>query len=210
MKRSLSASAINRLPNAIKELGEKEQSVFVLLRMKRDEVYIAINLEIPISEARELIHSVQTALAKSGSLDLVQDPVFYPIDHPVGDDDGDSGYFQLAGEQMEISDQVALDRFYQILERSICEMEKEDRRLLGLWFNKEMKAREILSFYKNIGIDISPKKPIVETETQDVFYAIEKNIQKLSKIVRSYLAEEGMEAITPTGLKAILDETGVL
>jgi len=43
---------------------------------------------------------------------------------------------------------------------------------------------------------------------QDVFYAVEKNIRNLLKIVRQNLKHDE-EDLSPSALKAILNETGV-
>lgn len=208
MDNLLSPSAKKRLPVAIQKLSEKEQVVFVMLRMRRDEAFIARELEISLAEAHEMTRTVQNTLIKSGALDLIQNPVFFPIDHPYKDDDETSRPIQLAGAEMDIADQVALERFYKILEESLNEMPKNDLRLLGLWFNKEMKAKEILNLYNNLGLPISSKKSINETREQDVFYELEKNIRKLLNFVRSNM-DIGDHDLTPSRLKAILEETGV-
>ncbi|VAX16390.1 hypothetical protein MNBD_NITROSPINAE02-34 [hydrothermal vent metagenome] len=204
----LSPSAIKRLPTAIRRLGEKERMAFVFLRMKRDESYIARELKITISQAREMIHLVQNTLVQSGALDMIQDPVFFPIDHPHGDSDGEERSFELPGANMDIADELFLDGFYKILSKSLDEMDTEGRRLMGLWFNKEMKAKAILIFYKNLGIPISSKKPIEKTTEQDVFYELEKNIRKLLVYVRSNVNDSEID-LTPAALRAILNETGV-
>lgn len=205
----LSASARKRLPAAIRELPEKEQAVFVLLRMKRDEVKIARELSVDIPEARRLIRNVQNALIKSGTLDLIQDPVFFPIDHPPDKGRGPAGgAFEPGSGEMEMDDRLALERFYKILEQSISELPKNERRLLRLWFNEDMRAKDILNFYKNIGAPISSGKSIHKTTERDVFYALGKNIRNLLDIVRTHIKQEDMD-ITPSILRAILEETGV-
>lgn len=205
----LSPSAKKRLPTAIKKLGEKEQLAFVYLRMKRDESYIARELKITVVQAREMIRLVQNTLVQNGSLDMIQDPIFFPIDHPRGDGDSEGRPFELPGKGMDVADELSLDWFYKILAGSLDKMDKEGRRLMGLWFNKEMKAKEIVIFYKNLGIPISSKKSIEETREQDVFYELEKNIRKLLGYVRSNISDDEIE-LTPAVLRAILDETGVL
>ncbi len=204
----LSPSAIKRLPTAIRKLGEKERLAFVFLRMKRDEIYIARELKITVSQAREMIHVVQNTLVQSGSLDMIQDPVFFPIDHPHGESDGEERSFELPGKGMDVADELILDRFYQILAKSLEKLDNDERRLLGLWFNKEMKAKAILLFYKNLGIPISSKKAIKKTVEQDVFYELEKNIRKLLGYVRSNINDSEID-LTPAALRAILNETGV-
>lgn len=203
----LSPSAKKRLPTAIKNLPEREQSVFVFLRMRRDDIFISRELEISFTDARNAIKNVQDALVKSGALDLIQDPVFYPIDPPL-QGDGTGNYFEPVSQEMSTESKLALEQFYGALSESLEEMPKNGRRLLGLWFNKEMTAKNILNFYKNLGLTISNGKDISKTTQKDVFYEIEKNIRKLTDIVRSNLDEKEM-VITPVALRSILDETGV-
>ncbi len=208
MDNLLSPSARKRLPVAIQKLSEKEQAVFVFLRMKRDGSFIAKEIDAPLPETQEMIKNVQNALVISGALDLVQNPVFYPIDQPAKEEDNPGRPFELPARDMDIVEQVALDRFYDILKKSLENMPKDGRHLLDLWFNKEMKAKEILNFYNNIGVNISSKKSINDTSAQDVFYELEKNIRKLLDIVRSNMNSEDI-GLTPSALRAILDETGV-
>jgi hypothetical protein len=78
---------------------------------------------------------------------------------------------------------------------------------LTLWFNRDLRAKDILSFYKNLGVLLMVGKPIADTSEQDVFYAIEKSVRNLLKSVRSNIKGGGMD-ITVSTLRAILDEMG--
>ncbi|VAX16704.1 hypothetical protein MNBD_NITROSPINAE01-525 [hydrothermal vent metagenome] len=203
----LSPSAKKRLPVAIKNLPETERAVFVFLRLRRDETFIARELKVSLETAHNAIKNVQDALVKSGALDLIQDPVFYPIDAPQ-DGNGAGIGFELESGDMPAESQIALERFYRVLAESLEKISKNGRRLLGLWFNKEMTAKDILRFYSNLGLPILSGKPISETTQKDVFHEIEKNIRKLADIVRSNYNEKET-AITPLALRSILEETGV-
>lgn len=206
-KELLSQSAKNRLPSAIKKLSEKEQAVFVFLRMRRDETFISREVEEPISNVRAMIQTVQTELVKAGALDLISNPVFFPIDHPCNDDDGGRS-FELPSNDIDPSERMALDSFYKALKISFSSLSNEQKRLLDLWFNKEMTAKEIFNFYKRLDLPFTSKKPIKSSTIQDVFYEIDKNMQKLLSLVRSNMGDSDI-ALTPKGLKAILSETGV-
>ena len=208
MNSFLSDSAKRRLPSAIQKLPEKEQAVFVFLRMRKDEHHIARELGVPFSEVPDLITAVQSALASTGALDLISDPVFYPIGHPTHPGDDDQRPLELSSNDIDIADRVALDQFYDILKKSIAQMPQEGRRLLGLWFNKGMSAKDILLFYNNIGSDISNNKSINDSTAQDVFYAVEKNIRILLDLVRNNMGEKENE-LTPALLKEVLKETGL-
>ena len=208
MAEFFSQSAYKRLPVAIQGLSEQERAAFIFLRMKRNDAFIAKELGITISEAKGIILNVQETLIKSGTLDLIKDPVFYQIDHPKENDQGDGRTFELPAQNMDIVDQISLDQFYRAIGESLDQLPKQSRRLMSLWFNKEMTAKDILSFYKKLGLPISDRKPIGETSEQDVFYALEKNIKKLLEIVRTHLNQEG-EELTHSALKTILNETGV-
>jgi len=208
MAEFFSDTAYKRLPAVIRSLPDKEREVFIMLRMRRAESFIASHLKISVSQTREMTGRVQEALIKSGSLDLIQDPVFYQLDHPRKDDQLDSRPFELAGHQMDVEDRLELTRFYTALEKSIGQLPKQSRRLLDLWYNKEMKAKEILNFYNKLGVCVKEGKPIKETTVQDVFYALEKNIKNLLAIVRTNLKQDGVE-LTRSALKDILNETGV-
>lgn len=208
MSKFLSPTSIKRLPAAIRKLPKMEQSVFVLLRMRRDEVRIARELDITVAEAREMIRSVQETLVKEGALDLVQDPVFFPIAHSESDGAEGETCYEPVEKGLGAEERLALDRFYKTLAESVEKMPKEGRRLLSLWFNNEMRAKDILNFYRNLGLPISSGKSMSETTEQDVFYAIEKNVRNLLEIVRSNMSEEDIK-LTPAGLRAILEETGI-
>ncbi|MDH5511056.1 MAG: hypothetical protein OEZ32_11995 [Nitrospinota bacterium] len=203
-----SSSSIKRLPVAIQGLPENERMTFVMLRMRRDKAFIARELGLGLDEAGMIIKTVQEALIKSGAIDMIQNPVFFQVDHAPENDDGPGKPFELSRDEMDMVDQLELDNFFRILRGSLEMMDKPGRRLLSLWFNKEMKAKDIVNFYKRLGIDITDSKPIEQSTEQDVFYALEKNIKKLLKIVRSNLGHKEME-LTPSSLKAILTETGV-
>lgn len=202
-----SETSFKRLPAAIRELPEKQRTAFILLRMRRGEDTIARDLGVSITEARDIIRQVQDTLVKTGSIDLIQDPVFFRIDHPR-DDEGPGRPIELHRNEMDMADQVALDQFFRTLRKSVGQLPPESRRLLSLWYNKEMRAKDILNFYKRLNIPLSDRKLIGQTTEQDVFYALEKNLKKLLGIVRSNLEHEGVE-ITHVSLKAILNETGV-
>ncbi len=208
MEEFFSASASKRLPVAIQKLPAPEQKAFVLLRMRRGESEISRELSIPLDEARAVVRRVQEALIRSGSLDLIKSPLFFQIDHPAKEEDSPGRPVQLAKEQIDMEDRIALDRFYDALKISLDQLPKQSRRLLDLWFNKEMKAKDIIIFYKNIGVDISSKKSIDETAVNDVFYALEKNIKELLELVRTNMKHDRIE-LTHSGLKTILNETGV-
>jgi len=160
MEGFFSKSAFKRLPVAIQRLPENQRAAFIMLRMRKSDSHIAHELGVPLEEAREIIGSVPQTLVKSGALDLIQDPVFFRIDHPAPGQDESSRLFELSSEDMDVADQISLDRFYNILATSLDELPKESRRLMGLWFNKEMKAKDILNFYKKLGIPLSDRKPI--------------------------------------------------
>jgi len=207
MAGSISASSVKRLPVVIQALPDKERMAFIMLRMRRDKPFIAKELDVSLDEAAGIIKTVQEALIKSGSIDLIQNPVFFQIDHAPDNEEGSSRPFELSRKEMDMADQLELDHFFRTLKTSLAQMPKPSRRLLSLWFNREMKAKEILAFYKRLGLRMTDK-PISECEEQDVFYALEKNIRNLLKIVRTNLKHEG-EGLTPSSLKAILNETGV-
>ncbi len=203
-----SKPAYRRLPVAIQNLPEKERVTFILLRMKRADSFIANQLGVSLTEAREFITRVQETLIKTGALDLIQDPVFYQIDHQKRDEDTPSRPFELPQHEMDIADRIELEQFYRVLEKSVGQLPRQSRRLLELWFNKDMKVKDILKFYKKLGLSIKEGKPIMETTEQDVFYILDKNIKNLLKIVRSNLKHDQVE-LTHSALKAILNETGV-
>lgn len=201
----LSPSAVKRLPSAVRALPEKAQLAFVFLRMRKTAGFIAKELKIPHAEAESLVKQVQETLFKSGSADLICDPVFFPIDAP-SDGSGGSG-MDIPGKTMDIAEQVELKRFLDILRKALESAPRDERRLLSLWFNRDLRAKDILSFYKNLGVALMGGKPIGETSEQDVFYAIEKSVRNLLKSVRSNIKGGGMD-ITVSTLRAILDEMG--
>jgi hypothetical protein len=204
----ISPSSIKRLPVAIQGLPENERMAFVMLRMRRDKPFIARELGVSLEEAGGIIRVIQEALIKTGAIDMIQNPVFFQIDHVRDGEDGPGKRFELSRDEMDMADQLELESFFRILRASLEQLPKAGRRLLSLWFNKEMKAKDILGFYHRLGIPLSENKPIEACREQDVFYALEKNIKILLGIVRSNQKHEGME-LTPSTLRAILNETGV-
>lgn len=201
----LSPSAVKRLPSAIRALTEKAQLAFVFLRMRKASGFIAKELKIPHAEAESLVKEVQETLLKSGSSDLICDPAFFPIG---ASSDGFGGaLMDIPGKTMDIAEQVELKRFLDALRKALASAPGEDRRLLTLWFNRDLRAKDILSFYKNLGVSMVDGKPIGETSEQDVFYAIEKSVRNLLKSVRSNIRGGGMD-VTVSTLRAILDEMG--
>jgi len=208
MEEFFSASAVKRLPVAIQKLPILEQKAFVLLRMRRGEPEISRELSIPLDEAKVVVRRVQEVLIRSGALDLIKNPLFFQLDHPAKEEDSPGRPVELAKKQIDMEDRIALDRFYDALETSLAQLPNQSRRLLDLWFNKEMKAKDIIIFYKNIGVNISSRKSINETAVSDVFYALEKNIKELLELVRTNMKHDRIE-LTHTGLKTILNETGV-
>ncbi len=203
---SLSDSAKKRLPVGIRKLSDRHQLIFVLLRMRRDPAYICAHLGISIDETRDSIGDIQQVLAVEGMLDLVSDPVFYPVDKPTDDDDEHAGYVQLSSNSVDVEDQIAIDMFYRSLRDSIGKLAKNDKRLLSLWFDKELTAKEILGFYQNIGQSVADKKAPDKCVEQDVFYAIEKIIRDLLTLVRNHYGDK--EIFSPSALRALLNETG--
>ncbi len=201
----LSPSAVKRLPSAIRALSEKAQTAFVFLRLRKNAGFIAKELKIPHAEAESLVREVQETLIKSGAVDLIRDPVFFPIDAP-SDGFGGSG-MDIPGKTMDIAEQVELKRFLDALRKSLESAPMDERRLLSLWFSRELRAKDILNLYKNLGVPLLNDAPIVETSEQDVFYAIEKSVRNLLKSVRSNIKGSGMD-ITVSTLRAILDEMG--
>ncbi|MDH4184466.1 MAG: hypothetical protein OEV92_09610 [Nitrospinota bacterium] len=204
----ISSTSIKRLPVAIQSLPDNERTAFVMLRMRRDRAFIARELNLGLEEAGAIIKNVQDALVKMGAIDLIQNPVFFQIDHAPEGEEGRGRAFELSRDEMDMADQLELDNFFRILRLSLEQLPKQNRRLLSLWFNKEMSAKDILNFYKRLGLSITETKPVEECVEQDVFYALEKNIKKLLGIVRTNLKHEEV-ALTPSSLKAILSETGV-
>jgi len=125
MAEYFSQSKFKRLPVAIQALAEKERAVFVMMRMKRDEHYIARKLDVSLTEARNLIFQVRDILVKEGIMDLVQDPVFYQLDHPINEENLSGMTMQISCSEMDPADRVELDRFYRVLENSISELPKD-------------------------------------------------------------------------------------
>lgn len=198
----LSPSAVKRLPSAVRALPEKAQLAFVFLRMRKNAGFIAKELKITHSEAESLVKQVQETLLKSGAMDLICDPVFFPIDAP-----SDGSGMDIPGKTMDIAEQVELKRFLDAMRFALESAPKDERRLLSLWFNRDLRVKDILSFYKSLGVPLIGGKPIGETSEQDVFYAIEKSLRNLLKSVRSNIKGGGMD-ITVSTLRAILDEMG--
>ena len=201
----LSPSAVKRLPSAVRALSEKARLAFVFLRMRKTPGFIAKELKISQAESESLVKEVQEALFKSGVADLICDPVFFPIDAP-SDGLGGSG-MDIPGKTMDIAEHVELKRFLDAMRKALESAPREERQLLSLWFNRDLRARDILSFYKNLGVPLVGGKPIADTSEQDVFYAIEKSVRNLLKSVRSNIKGGGMD-ITVSTLRAILDEMG--
>jgi hypothetical protein len=173
--------------------------------MRKTPGFIAKELKISQAESESLVKEVQEALFKNGSADLICDPVFFPID--VSPDGFRGAVMDIPGKTMDIAEHVELKRFLDAMRKALESAPREERRLLSLWFNRDLRAKDILSFYKNLGVPLVDGKPIGKTSEQDVFYAIEKSVRNLLKSVRSNIKGGGMD-ITVSTLRAILDEMG--
>lgn len=181
--------ARDRLPVAIKDLPETHQRVFIYLRLRKTEEQIAKLLKIPHDHIRIIIFEVKQRLVQSGQLYLVEEPRFISLE--ADDPDEDSPSIPLAADDLDGDHKLIIREFLSYLKESLAELPEDQARILRLRYRQDLTARQILDLAKKVRLRfLIPGKSLDKTTEQDIFYALNKALQALLKIVRErYIVE---------------------
>ncbi len=197
MAASFSATAYQRLPVAVRKMPKEAQTVCILLRLRKSGETIAREMALPRDEADRLIGEVTRARILSGNYDMIADPAFVLLD--------EAGTAAAEGPGME--ERVMARNFLRALQKALGALERDERRLLHLFFERRMTAAEIAAFLKNSGVLIENGGAPV-TGPADVFALIDAAMRKLLDAVDA-ATPIGRGTLTVKGLKEVLFQTGV-
>ncbi|GMT41890.1 MAG: hypothetical protein IEMM0002_0301 [bacterium] len=210
-----SKTAYNRLPAAVRKLPEPAQTACIFLRLRKTEDKIADEMGLSQHETALLVNEVKRTLMTSGNYDLIADPVFVPFDavgNTVGAASGaaagDGGGYEPAALEESPEDRVLLENFISALKSAISTLAPAEKRILHLFFERQMTGAQILDFYGKCGLTLDPERKSATQKQPDVFYFIDKTLKKLV----SQMADStpiGRGTLTVKGLKEILDQTGL-
>jgi hypothetical protein len=191
---TFSKTAYDRLPSSVRKLGKDAQTVCIHLRLRKSADTIAKETGIGPDATALLVSEVTRALIASGNYDMIADPVFVPIDEEEGES------LRSSGPDME--DKILAGRFMSSLKKALASIPVFERRLLHLFFEARLSAKEIRAFLKASGGGRAPEKDA------DVFSQIDKAL----KMLLDSLSNEtniGRGTLTIKGLKEVLSQTGV-
>ncbi|MBI3794942.1 MAG: hypothetical protein HY280_09490 [Nitrospinae bacterium] len=192
-KSSFTKTAYDRLPASVRRLGKNAQTACIHLRLRKSPEAIAEEMGIRHDESALLVSEVRRALISSGNYDMIADPVFVPLD-------GEDG-MEPASNEPAMEDKIMAEKFLSALAKALGELPALDGRLLRLFFEGKMTAKEIAAFLKKAGFDDAPKK-----ET-DVFQHVDKALKRVLDSV-THATPIGRGTLTVRGLREILSQTG--
>ncbi|MFQ5432225.1 MAG: hypothetical protein ACE5EN_06930 [Nitrospinota bacterium] len=202
MAGSFSKTAYNRLPASVRKLSKKAQTVCINLRLRKSAAQIAADTGMPPDETDRMIKEVQRTLIVSGSYDIISDPVFVSLD--AVDENGHG--IEPPSSRDEPENRIMLEQFLAALKNAIKSLSAAERRILHLYFERQMTASQIYEFVKKGGPAAgSGGIPASESE---VYYLLEKSLKKLV----AGMADStpiGRGTLTVKGLKEILTQTGI-
>jgi len=202
MEGPFSKTVIERFPSVIKALNETCQQIFIYLRLRKNEIEIARQLNLSIDDTREKIEIVRNELTRAGQLDLIEDPRFVPIHS----DDPDAPDIPVAAGELAADSKLIVREFILHLKDAVNKLPGHQTNLLRLRYKHLLSAKDILGFCRHIGSSLVPGKDISELKEQDVFYAINTALKEvLTQLKSRYKGDEiGIE-----NLKYIFEEIGL-
>lgn len=192
-----SKTAYNRLPAVIKKMPKPAQTACILLRLRKTEEQISGEMNIPLDEASGIVKEVKRTLITSGNYDLIADPVFVSLDAY-----GEEGGYEPPASEESPENRILIENFISALKDALSALEPEERRILHLFFERNMTGVQIADFYKQSGHGPTLQNP------SDVFSLIEKALKKL--VARMADATPiGRGTLTVKGLKEVFRQTGL-
>lgn len=200
MAGSFSKTAYDRLPAAVKKLSKEAQTVCIYMRLRKSADQIQRATALPPAQTDRLMKEVQRTLIVAGSYDIIADPVFVSLD--AVDENGRR--MEPAATVEAPENRLMLEEFLAALTASISALEAQERRVLHLYFERQMTGAQIYEFIKPGGLTGQ-----AETASEsEVYYLIERSLKKLlSRMADS--TPIGRGTLTVKGLKEILSQTGV-
>lgn len=202
MAGSFSKTAYDRLPAAVRKLSKKAQTVCINLRLRKSAAQIAADTGFPPDETDTLIKEIQRTLIVSGNYDIISDPVFVSLD--AVNENGQT--IEPAASRDEPENRMMLEQFFAALKNAIKSLSAAERRILHLYFERQMTGSQIQKFIKKGGL--SADSGDIPASGSEVYYLLEKSLKKLV----AGMADStpiGRGTLTVKGLKEVLTQTGV-
>ena len=202
MAGSFSKTAYNRLPAAVRKLSKKAQTVCINLRLRKSAARIATDTGMPPDETDRLIKEVQRTLIVSGNYDIISDPVFVSLDAVNENGHG----IEPAASRDEPENRIMLEQFFAALKNAIKSLSASERRILHLYFERQMTGSQICGFLEKGGL--AADSGGVPSSESEVYHLLEKSLKKLI----AGMADStpiGRGTLTVKGLKEILTQTGL-
>ena len=202
MAGSFSKTAYNRLPVSVRKLSKDAQTVCINLRLRKSRAQIAADSGFTPDVTDRLIKEVQRTLIVSGNYDIISDPVFVSLD--AVNENGHS--VEPAANRDEPENRLMLEQFLAALKKNILILSVTERRILHLYFERQMTGSQISEFIKKGGLSAdSGNTPASESE---VYYLVEKSLKRLVADMADS-TPIGRGTLTVKGLKEVLTQTGV-
>ena len=196
-------AASSRIPKALKGLDAVSRQVFVYLRLRKNEQWIANKLNISLNDAGKRIDAVRSCLVKGNLIDLIEDPEFIPIENENGSSMPIPSGELSAEEKLIIKEAISAIR---TAYKNICPFSK---RLLKLRFVNSMTAKEILEFSRKTGVRVVDGKNLPDVGEQEIFSALGVALKELFDELQRRFGEDAEKFIDIETLKMILEETGI-
>lgn len=199
MAEFFSKTAYGRLPASARKLPKDAQTVCIYLRLRKTEEQIASEMDISMEETTRLVGEVKRTLISSGNYDMVADPVMVSLDA-----DGS----EPASNETDMESKVLLSRFISALNEALAFLSQNEKRLLHLFFERNMTGAQILDLCGKSGF-LAEGTVVRHPKTEsDVYYLLEKILKTLlDKIAEN--TPIGRGTLTVKGLKEIFSLTGV-
>jgi DNA-directed RNA polymerase specialized sigma24 family protein len=197
-----SKTAYDRLPASVKKLSKDAQTVCIYLRLRKDSARIALETGRPRDETDRLVKEVQRTLICSGNYDIIADPVFVSLDALHENGRG----MEPAAAPDAPENRLMLEQFLSALKAAISSLATAERRILHLYFERQMTGSQIFEFFRKSRLTMnSDAAPGSES---DVYYFIERALKKLLSLMADS-TPIGRGTLTVKGLKEVLAQTGV-
>ena len=199
---SFSKTAYNRLPVSVRKLSKDAQTVCINLRLRKSPAQIAADSGFTPDETDRLIKEVQRTLIVSGNYDIISDPLFVSLD--AVNENGQT--IEPAANRDEPENRLMLEQFMAALKKNILILSVTERRILHLYFERQMTGSQIYEFVKKGGFSADSKEaPASESE---VYYLVEKSLKRLVADMADS-TPIGRGTLTVKGLKEVLTQTGI-
>jgi hypothetical protein len=188
------------LPKAIQKCAANEQKIFIALRMNSPVDQIAMELRLSVQEVLEMKDRLLEKLAMAGQQDLL-----LPCTETELSDDIPEPEANLTEDE-----QVLLKKVVARYSKSVEQLSSEEIRLLQLFYNEELSAKDILEAYKRIDLDLPVIGKAIKTATfNDVHDSLDRIRAKLLKRFQHACRDLPEAKVTRDTVKTYLEQLGV-